>query len=550
MGAFDDLIPKADAPVRKQGGTAFDDLVPKASQPEKPGMAMSAARGAMQGLTFGLADESYGLMRGIGAMASGGSFSDGFNQGVEEYRARDKAAKEANPITSTIGEIAGGVGSGLALAGSGATLMRPGMTLPQAVGRGAMEGGVYGAAYGAGTAEGGLPERLTGAGAGALTGAAVGGAVPLAARAIGSGVSRAITPTNVSPERSAAAAVLEREGVPLSAGQRSGSKALKYAESFLGDAPLAGGQASRAMETQAEAFTDAAMRRAGGAGRATPENVQANFDRLGQQFRDLSSRNTMQADRQLASELGATLNRYDRLLPSEQKQIVGNIATDIVERIRAGNGTMKGTDYQEIRSWLSTAAQNSGDRNVASAFKGLRDALDNNMMRSITPDDATAWQAARREYGNLKDLAKAAGGAGEDTAGGLISPQALRSAVASGKNREAYARGQGDFAELTRAGNMLMTPLPNSGTAQRNLMTGMVGAGSGTAAATGDPVMTAIIALGPGAFGRALWSGPVQRYLRNEAISPAARVAIESRLRAALQGGAQSQSQKLYSPRD
>lgn len=550
MGAFDDLIPKAkesvpsEAPAASAPGGAFKDLIP---QPEKPGMAMSAARGAMQGLTFGLADESYGLMRGIGSMATGGSFTEGYDKGVEEYRARDRAAKEANPISSAAGEIVGGIGSGVALAGTGATLMRPGMTLPQAMMAGAAEGAGYGAAYGAGNAEGGPAGRLQGAQQGLLTGAGIGAATPVVGRVIGSVVGKAVNPAAIPAERQAAVDVLTREGVPLTAGQRSGSKALQYAESFFGDAPLAGGKASHAMEAQGEAFTDAAMRKAGGAGRATPENVQANFDRIGKQFTDLSARNTLQADRQLATELGATLNKYDRLLPSEQKQIVGNLATDIVERIKAGNGTMPGEDYQAIRSWLTTAAQKEGNQHAADAFRGLRDALDNNMMRSISPEDAAAWQTARREYGNIKDIAKAAGGAGEGTASGLISPQALRNAVASGKNREAYARGQGDFADLTRAGNQVMAPLPNSGTAQRGMLAGQAGTG-GAAAYSGDPLMAGIIALGPAAAGRILMSPMAQAYFGNKAISPAARAAIESRLTAMIQGGAQSQSPRLPAP--
>ncbi len=541
-GPWEDYKPAAPTPKAEAG--PWTDY----QKADAPGMGTSALRGAVQGLTFGLSDESYGLMQGIGGMLSGEGFSKAYDRGVTEYRSRDKAAKEANPITSTVGEIAGGMGTGLGLARSGATLMRQGMDLPRMMAAGAAEGAAYGAAYGAGNAEGDLSDRLQGAQQGLLTGAAVGAAVPAVARGIGAGVAKARAPFEVSPERAAAAEFLSREGVPLSAGQRSGSKALQYAESFLGDALGAGGKASKAMEAQGEAFTDAVMRRAGGAGRATAENVDANFKRVGQAFTDLSARNTMQADRTLATDLGNVLTRYDRLLEPQQKTIVGNLASDLVERIRSGNGTLPGDEYQAIRSWLSTASQKEGNQHVASAMKGLRDALDNNMMRSISPDDAKAWQTARREYGNLKDIAKASGGAGADTAGGLISPQALRQAAASGKNREAYARGQGDFAELARSGNMLMTPLPNSGTAQRGMTLSQSGGVLAGSAGTVDPAVAAVMTLGPAAFGRALWAGPVQKFIAGEAISPGARAAIENRLRAALQGGAGSQSPRLSPP--
>lgn len=553
MGAFDDLIPKqVEAPsapsVAPSGGDRFSDLVP---QPEKPGIGLSAARGGVQGLTFGLADESYGLTQGIASMLRGEGFQKGYDEGVARYRGNDQAARETNPITFKTAEIAGGMGTGLGAARAGVTLMRQGMTLPQVIGAGAVEGAGYGALYGAGNAEGGWEDRVKGAVDGAKIGTFAGGAVPVLARGIGALTSRVISPLTTSPERQAAADILEREGVPLSAGQRSGSKALQYAESFLGDAPFAGGQASRAMEAQGEAFTDAAMRRAGANGRATPENLTAARDRISQQFDDLSARNGVQADRQMGQELGLALREYDRVLPAEQRRIVGELASDIVERFQAGNGIMPGREYQTIRSRLSRMSQNArqNDPEFSQAIRSMRDALDNNMGRSVAPEDAAAWQQARREWGNLRVLEQAAGAGGENAANGIITPAQLRIAASRGAgNRSAYARGQGDFGELARAGNQLMTPLPNSGTGQRNLLTGIVGGSAGTTAAAGDPMMGAIVALGPAAFGRALWSGPVQRYLANEAISPAARAAIENRLRAALQGGAQSQAPRFPLP--
>ena len=520
--------------------------------PAKPGMGETAARSAVQGLTFGFADESYGLTQGIASMLRGEGFRKGYDEGVAGFRARDKAGKEANPVTATVAEVAGGMGTGLGAMRAGATLMRQGMTLPQAIGAGAVEGAGYGAAYGAGNAEGGVDERLTGARNGARDGALIGAAVPAVARGISAGVGRAISPMTVPAERQATIDVLAREGVPVSAGQRTGSKALQYAESFLGDAPFAGGQATRAMEAQGEAFTDAAMRRIGAGGRATPDNLQASRDRIGASFNDLSSRNPMRADQQFARELGTTLSEYDRVLPTEQRQIVGNLATDIVDRIRANNGTLPGQDYQTIRSRLSRTAQSTreSDPQFSQAIRGLRDALDNNMNRSVSPEDAAAWQTARREYGNLRVLERAAAAGGENAAAGLVSPAQLRIASSLGAgNRSGYARGQGDFAELARAGNQIMTPLPNSGTGQRNMLSGMAGGGAvGAGSGAVDPVLAAAIAFGPSVLGRAGWGGPIQQWMANGTVGPNTRRVIEQRVRALTQGGAQSQSDRLPSP--
>lgn len=553
MGAFDDLIPKAkdaevSAPSVKPGAGAFDDLVP---QKPAPGIAETAARSAVQGLTFGLADESYGLTQGIKGMLTGEGFVKGYDRGVNEFRANDKAGREANPITATAAEIAGGVGTGLGAMRAGATLMRQGMGLGQTIGAGALEGAGYGALHGAGNAEGGPSERLRGAIDGSVAGAAVGGAVPVLARGVGAAVGRAASPFSIPAERQAAVDILTREGVPLTAGQRSGSKALQYGETFLGDAPLAGGQASRAIENQGEAFTDAAMRRVGANGRASSENIAAVRARLGQEFTDLAGRNTVQADRQMGQELGLALREYDRVLPAEQRRIVGELASDVVQRFQAHNGALPGADYQTMRSRLSRMSQNArvNDPEFSQAIRSLRDALDNNMSRSVAPEDAAAWQQARREWGNLKVIERASTGGGEAAAGGLISPAQLRIAASRGAgNRASYARGQGDFSELARAGQQIMTPLPNSGTAQRNLMTGIVGGGGSAAAVGGDPLWAGIIALGPAAAGRILMSPMAQAYFGNRAMAPGARAAIEQRLQAMIQGGAETQTPRLPSP--
>lgn len=558
MGAFDDLLPAkpADAPPASAPTGAFGDLIPKKDVPGRDsalGRVDAAVRGLADTMTFGLADEFAAaadatLNPVLGTGKGGGSWRERYDANVGTERLVDKADEQNRFGYRLGGQLAGGVTQGLGLAKNGVTLMRPGLGLGQLVGRGAVEGAAYGGAYGAGNAEGSVGERLGGAEQGALSGAIIGGGVPIAARAIGAGISRAVTPLPVSAERQALAGALEAEGIPLTAGQRSGSTPLRYAESILGDAPFAGGPKASLMTAQGEAFTDAAMRRMGGAGRATPENMAANYERIGQQFEQLSARNTFQADQQLGRDLGTTLNEYARLLPTEQKRIVGELASDIVMRLREGSGKMPGADYQMIRSRLSRMANNARgtDGEFSDAIRGMRDALDNGMMRSVSPEDAGAWQQARREYGNWKDLSKAAGGAGENAAEGLISPQALRNSVATGRNREAYVRGEGDFADLARAGNAIMTPLPNSGTAQRNLIAGFAGSGGGAGVVGAvDPMTAAVVALGPSAFGRALWSGPVQKYLNNQVISDGARKAIESRLRAAIQGGAQGQSPRL-----
>lgn len=279
---------------------------------------------------------------------------------------------------------------------------------------------------------------------------------------------RAVTPAPASPARQRLVDILNNEGVTsITAGQRTGNEALRYAESTLGNAPLTGQAANRMMREGQEQFTEAAMRRAGAGPDATPDVLAANQRRLGDTFRDLSARNTMQMDPQFGQDLGRAVRNYDRVPPSQQRAIVEGYVNDIVTHAQQG-GTMPGPLYQEMRSRLSRQSNSlrQSDPTLSETLRDLRNALDDAMGRSIPAADREAWQAARREYGAQKVIEKAASRAGEATGEGQIVPANLRNAV-SAENRGAYARGEGDFSELARAGATVMAPLPNSGTAQR-----------------------------------------------------------------------------------
>lgn len=321
--------------------------------------------------------------------------------------------------------------------------------------------------------------------------------------------SRAVTPLPASDMRNRMVQALKGEGVTsLTAGQKTGNEGLRYMESAASAAPMAGGGAAKIQGEGQRQFTEAVMRRAGAGPDASPEVLAANQERLGRTFDDLSARNSVKADPQLATDLGQTLREYDKVLPAAQKQIVGNLATDIVDKFTAGGGVMSGVDYQAARSRLSKMSKNATgkDDDFADALRGMRDALDNGMSRSVSPADREAWLTARKEYGAQKTIETAASRAGEATAEGQITPPNLRNTVAA-KDRGAYARGSGDFAELARAGASVMTPLPNSGTAQRMNAFNILGILNG-ATAGAIPAVT----------GRALMSKPMQDYLSNQLI--------------------------------
>jgi len=365
-----------------------------------------------------------------------------------------------------------------------------------------------------------------------VAGGIVGGMAP-------SMIGRAISPVRVDPQRTQQAATLAAEGVPVTAGQISGSKPLRYAESVAIDTPFAGGRAGAVMDTQAERFTQAALRRAGiDAPRAEPQVINAAFDRIGAVFDNAASSIQVPLARpnpagrmafdpivRVARDIA---NRYERgAIPSEMTPRIRNIANDLQD-LASRSANMDGRTYSRWRSELGDAARNTKDVHTRDALYDLQRALDTSaeafLRRSPQPEMAARadqLRNARREYRNILVIEKAATSAGENAALGLISPSALRNATVQ-QGRRAYARGQGDFGNLARAGEAIMKPLPNSGTGPRvgvQLMGSAVGAGIGSM--FGGPAGGMIGALAPMAgqamIGRTTMSPLMQAYLQNQA---------------------------------
>jgi hypothetical protein len=488
--------------------------------------AGSAGMGAANATTFGFGDE---LGSYLGSAISGLPRQ----QVLDEMRANDAKAQAQNPGSYLAGQIGGGLAQGVATggAGFGISAANAGGTLGRVALGSALDGSIYGGLMGAGNANGDLMDRATGAAKGGAFGFAAGGAAPYIAAGLGAGVRRLISPFASSPEREAAVSILAQEGVPVTAGQRTGSKALQIAESELG-----GGKTAKLMDRQAEAFTDAAMRKAGGSGRATADNLSSLYDTLGQGFTDLASRNSLTADKQMAQDIAGTLKRYGNLLEAQQKPIINNVVGDLVQRVNANGGKLSGAEYQMIRSDLSRAAKSTGNQTLSAAFKGIRDALDQAMDRSINPQDAGAWRLLRKQYGNFKVLEKASAGGGTDAGAGLITPAQLRVAASAG-NRGGFARGVSDYTDLAKAGQHILTPLPNSNTAIRAAVRSVgipVGSANLGGLVAGLPGAAAGI-VAPYVAGRTLMSAPVQRYLGNQAaagaINPVSNALLASYLR-------------------
>lgn len=378
-----------------------------------------------------------------------------------------------------------------------------------------------------------------------IVGALAGATAPAALR-------RMITPLPTDTTRQKMIEVMARENVPLTAGQKTGSKALQYVESTLGDAPFAGGQASRMQAQQVEALTRAALRRTGEeASRATPDVIDQAFRRIGETFDRIGGRNAIRGDANLGDDLLRVASDYVATTPTPNNAITREISA-IADRFAQGGGTLPGNIYQEFRSRFERYARAAkNDPQLASAWRGIKDALDDAMERSLTATgntaDIAAWNEARNQYRNLLAISRAATAAGAEAAEGLITPRALRTALV-GQSQRNYARGLGDLAELSHAANALMQPLPQSGTPPR-LAAHMLGGLFGTLLG-GPEISTAAAAAmgGPALAGRVVFSPPAQAWLGNQALANFAPRAGQSLLLQALMAEPRRQQRLTYQP--
>jgi hypothetical protein len=458
-------------------------------------------------------------------------------------RAREREMAEANPKSAIAGQIAGAVASPASVALAPAK----GATLPVNVGRGAASGAAAGGIYGFGTGEGGIDQRVESAIRGGLGGALIGGALPAAGAAIGAGLQKMVSPNAGADEvRLGLAKVLDDFGVPITAGQRTGSKASMYREGAT-----AGGK--RIAGEQAEAFTTAALKTAGiEAKRATPEVLDDAATRIGAVFDDVTRGVDVTPAPGNLTALASAVETYKSLAPTgQQAPLVSEMFKAVTKAFRGGNSIPASTvnTWRSRLSKLTTSADAATREAASSALETVDDMLTSSLNAAGRADDVARLATARAQWRNFLAIQKAAVREGD----GLLSPAKLRATVI-GQGEAAFARGKrGDLGALARAGGEVMEALPDSGTSQRwwsNIPGGapaLLGALGASGASTAGLGTIGIFGAGlasaalPAVSGAIRMSRPMQAYLGNQygnALAGAVADAISRGGMAALPQGA------------
>ena len=167
------------------------------------------------------------------------------------------------------------------------------------------------------------------------------------------------------------------------------------------------------------------------------------------------------------------------------------------------------------------------DPEYQDALDDLIEVVDETAFRSAGSEALKkSWQKLRREYRAYKIIEDSMAKTTKSAAEGDISPTAFASAVKRAQSKRQFVSGDGPLEGLARVGtSRVRSSVPNSGTAQRNviaqMMTGQTGqglAGAGGAAMAGaDPFLGAAVSLGlPRAVQELYLSGPGRRYLTNQ----------------------------------
>lgn len=449
-----DWVPVEASPAAPQDG---GDWVPL----EAAASAQPAPKTQTAGYFDGLRGFGGGLVRGLARFSADVGRGNSLEMGGTGT-STPEAAPDAAKITAAVGVNPTGEGVGNAI---GETLGDP----LSYVGPGGLLGKVVtgaGAAVGselAGNLLKGSPYET----AGRLIGGLAGGAAP-------SKAARAITPFPAEATRLGLVNDLKNEGVPVTAGEKTGNMGLRYVENYL----------KPDLNTpQAEAFTKAALSRAGiNAERATPDVMDAAHRDIGSKFDALEARNTWHPDQQFGHDFVGVMQDYAGNVPAAARApLVEKLGNEILSGLSQGNGTMTGQQYQALRSRLRTLGRGTADPQLKTAYNGMGSALDSSFERGLAASgspDVGAFGEVRNQYRNLLVLDRAASANGADTMQGLISPAQLASATKALQGKTNFVRGQGDFADLARAGQGVMKPLPDSGTAWRNRLANAVKAAS------------------------------------------------------------------------
>lgn len=421
-------------------------------------------------------EASLGLADRLAAATSSGTY----DENLKKEREKSHAAEESLGDAALPVKLAGGIGS--ALVGSAALRGAPlignfftgaraaGAPAALRYGAAAGEGALFGGAQGVGQTYSGVPSDyiengLLGVGLGAGLGSLAQAGSDILSRVM-RGVFEAPSPTYRRR-----LATLDAEGVPVSAGIRTGNPTLKLAEDIAGKRPLGGPNINAdAMDE----VTRAALRRSGvhaprGSDVVADDVVLGRaFDHAGNRINAIQRRYPVQVDQQFLNDIATV----EQMVPALLER--GPAVQRFVDRL-SSQGTWTPEEAQLLRTQLLTAIRGERGPNanyeVRRALTGLQGALDEALERQVLAtgpvSDVNMLREARRHYANTSTLADAISRSGASGDLGVLTPSALRNATAASQGKRNATLGRGNMTDLGAASRPLLKSPPDSFTNTR-----------------------------------------------------------------------------------
>lgn len=273
---------------------------------------------------------------------------------------------------------------------------------------------------------------------------------------------------------------MESAGVPLSVGQRTGSRATQAVERTLGDIPASAGTMAEQGDKFRAGFTRAALRTIGAdADAATPEVLDAARIKITSVMDDVESKYAVRITPDVYRGIANIVTRAERTIPADALNSIKAQVENLRRIAQANGGRIPGESVRMVRGELLSLAKRNP--NAAEDAADIAEILNDATQKAArgTPDFA-AYQRARAQYRNLKVIE----GAVDTTESAQISAAKLAQAMKSGKytrNSFRYGRGDVELAKLARSGRTVADTFPQSGTAPRLAGQVMLPAALGTA---------------------------------------------------------------------
>lgn len=293
----------------------------------------------------------------------------------------------------------------------------------------------------------------------------------------------------ISPRSNEYAKALLAEGVTPTPGQLLGGMAART-EDKLTSVPLLGDMIKNAQGRAREDFNRAAYARALKSINETPsgivgrEGVREVKEALGGAYDKLLPKLQFKADSQFAQEVNnlSQMANNGNIPPEIAKQFDNILKNEVYSRMTK-QGAMDGQAFKQLESQLGqkvksfSSSQNPNDRMLGEALGEVLSSARGALTRS-NPQYADELQKINSGYANYTRIRDASSRVGAEE--GVFTPAQLAAAVRAGDKsvgKGNYSTGSALMQDLSEAGKQVLgSKVPNSGTVDRALLAGGIGA--------------------------------------------------------------------------